>query len=220
MGEVAAVLSEFVGVGIVSHLSRGGEARRLAEDVCADLVSRDNGLMGCDGNHDLVHNLLLGLGCEWSVVLEDDAVPVAGFIAELRSALRVAPSPVVSLYLGRLRPPQYQRSIRSAVERADAAGADWIVSDRMYHGVGYAIRTELLESLSEFVVDLPVDERISEWVRSNNLKVSYTWPSLVDHADIPTVIERHRDGARRTPGRVAWRAAGHRVWSDRLVCVE
>lgn len=209
------------GICIVAHSARSGQARNLATRVGADAVCLDSGQLGCDGNHDSAHHCLMSLGATtWSVVLEDDAVPVEGFRDQLAAALAAAPSDLVSLYLGRLRPPQFQRSIAAAVSAADQSGADWIVSDRMYHAVGYAVRTPLLESLTNFDAPVPVDERITAWAMTSRLDVSYCWPSLVDHADWPSVITRHRDGARRAPGRVAWRCESHDdVWSDRSVRV-
>lgn len=208
-----------IAVGIVAHLSRSSEAKALCQSVRADFISIDNSVMGCDMNHDAVQRHLSALRAEWSVVLEDDAVPVDDFRDELGLALRYSPAPVVGLYLGRKRPPQYQSAIGSAVKRADAESVDWIVARRMFHGVGYAIRADVLPSLLEHPLDLPADERISDWVLGNGHLVAYCWPSLVDHADLPTVISRHRDGAPRNPGRVAWRAGGHCGWSSRAVFV-
>lgn len=207
------------GICVVAHSARSGQAKSLGVRVGADAVCVDAGQLGCDGNHDRAHQLLVGLGEPWSVVLEDDSVPVEGFRDQLGCALADAPTDVVSLYLGRLRPPQFQRAIGAAVAAADGCGADWIVSDRMYHGVGYAIRTELVESLMSFELSVPVDERISAWAMAGGRDVGYCWPSLVDHADWPSVIGRHRDGARRPPGRVAWRCGGHDGWGGGVVRV-
>lgn len=206
-------------IGIVAHTARAAEAKRLGRSVKARVVSIDNGVLGCDDNHEAVHHHLSQLHTEWSVVLEDDAVVVPTFRAQLREALIHSPSPLVSLYLGRLRPPQYQQEIAAAIEKADAADADWIMASRLYHGVGYAIKTAQLPSLIDHPSGLPADERISEWAMRFGHTISYTWPSLVDHADLPTVIKRHRDGAPRPAGRVAWRTGIHNEWSSRTVCI-
>lgn len=187
--------------------------------VGAKVVSIDNGVLGCDANHALVHDHLMQFPSGWSVVLEDDAVLIADFRAQLREALLYAPSPLVSLYLGRMRPPQYQQEIGAAVDAADCAGADWILGTRLYHGVGYAVKTALLPSLANHPTDLPIDERISQWAMRFGHVVSYCWPSLVDHADMPSVIAQHRDGQPRPPGRVAWRAGAHTTWSSEAVCI-
>ena len=199
-------------VGVVGHTSRVSEAKLLARMVCADFVSVDNGVMGCDANHVAVQQHLAALPGDWAVVLEDDAVVVAGFRVQLAAALEVAPEPVVSLYLGRQRPPQYQRQVVQAVGRANLVDANWIVGRRMLHAVGYAIRCDVLGSLLDFDPPLPSDERLSAWCD----RVAYCWPSLVDHADLPTVVA-HPDGQARPPGRVAYRVGGRDAWNDTSV---
>ena len=109
-------------IGIVAHTSRSTQAKALARTVHADFVSIDNGMFGCDDNHDHVMHHLAGLPSTWSVVLEDDAIPVDGLRAQLDAALPLSPAPIVSLYLGQLRPPQHQADIRAAVEAAEGAG--------------------------------------------------------------------------------------------------
>jgi len=192
----------------------------LARTVKADLVSIDNGVMGCDDNHDLVQHHLAALPSTWSVILEDDADPVEGFRTQLRDALTMAPAPIVSLYLGRLRPPWAQHGAAAATEAADTEHADWIISTHLLHAVGYAIKTELLPSLLDYITPLPIDQHITRWAQSRGHTIAYTWPSLVDHADHPTVITQHPDGQPRTPGRIAWKTAPHPSWSTRSVTLK
>lgn len=206
-------------IGVVAHTVRVADAKSLARQVKADFVAIDNGVLGCDANHLAVLEHLSVMPSTWSVVLEDDAVPVDGFDRQLQRALMFAPSPVVSLYLGRQRPPQYQAGIEAATVAADGADASWIVGSRLFHAVGYAIRTSLLESLLRFTSRLPIDEHISAWAQLNGHVVSYTWPSLVDHADTPTIVQ-HRDGESRPPGRVAWRAGSRQLWTTKSVVVK
>lgn len=201
-------------IGVVGHTSRVSEAKRLAKLVGADFVSIDNGILGCDANHNAVQRHLSALPGVWAVVLEDDAVPVDGFRGQLSAALEVAPHPVVSLYIGRMRPPQYQRHVALAVDKATAVDANWIVGRRMLHAVGYAIRMNLLASLLDFDSVLPADEHLSAWCD----RVAYCWPSLVDHADLPTVAT-HPDGQPRPPGRTAWRVGTREHWSARSVAL-
>jgi GR25 family glycosyltransferase involved in LPS biosynthesis len=200
-------------IGIVAHTTRAERAKALAAEVKADFVAIDNGTLGCDLNHDLVHQHLSNLPASWSVILEDDAVPVENFRQQLEDALEVSPSPIVSLYLGRLRPPQWQARVEEAVQQAETAQAHWIIGSELLHGVGYAIRTELLPALLRHVSNLPIDQHISEWARLRaGYRIAYTYPSLVDHADIPTVILHHPDGKPRVEGRTAWNAAPHSAW--------
>lgn len=178
-----------------------------------------NGLMGCEENHRTVLRHLTALPSTFSVVLEDDAVPVDGFRTQLDQALIMAPTPLVSLYLGRLRPPWAQPGIRTAIEQA--GDADWIIGSHLLHAVGYAIRSELLPSLLNYPpTPLPIDQHITRWAQSYGHQIAYCWPSLVDHADTPTVIDQHPDGQPRTPGRVAWKTSPHPNWSTRSVTMK
>lgn len=211
-------------IGVVAHRTRAATADKLSRRVHADFVSVDTGMLGCEGNHLVVQRHLAGLGAAaWSVVLEDDAVvPADGFRDQLAAALAAAPAGaagVVSLYLGRLRPPQYQVAIAASIRAATAAGAHWLLGTRLLHAVAYAIRTDLLPSLVDFRTraTVPIDQRITGWARATGAAVAYTWPSLVDHADIPTVIARHPDGQPRPPGRVAWQVGRRDRWTPSSV---
>lgn len=179
----------------------------------------DTGLLGCDDNHHHVLTHLAGLPSTWSVVLEDDAIPVDGFRAQLEAALPFSPSPIVSLYLGRLRPPQHQADIQSAVQAATIEDADWIIATRLFHAVGYAIKTELLPSLLNHLSNWPVDQHISEWAMQRGHTIAYTWPSLVDHADGHPVAD-HPDGQPRTPGRVAHKTGTKQQWTTESVTLQ
>ena len=206
-------------IGIVAHTSRAPEAKTLAHQVGADFISIDNGVMGCDDNHDHVMHHLAGLPSTWSVVLEDDAIPVDGLRAQLDAALPLSPAPIVSLYLGQLRPPQHQADIRAAVEAAEGEDADWIVASRLFHAVGYAIKTELLPGLLNHLSNWPVDQHISEWAMQRGHTIAYTWPSLVDHADDETIVA-HPDGQPRTPGRIAYQTGTKEHWTSRSVTLQ
>lgn len=204
-----------IATGIVGHTTRSKHAEALARAV-GGFVAVDNGTLGCDRNHLSVLERLEHAPATWAVVLEDDAVLTPGFTNQLRRSLPFAPSGIVSLYLGRQRPPQYQPAISRAVAVADTEDASWIVATRLFHAVGYAIKAPLVPSLLDFASTLPIDEHISAWAQLNGHVVSYTWPSLVDHADLPTVVA-HRDGEPRPPGRVAWRTGTRDTWTTAAV---
>lgn len=184
--------------------------------VKADYISIDNGSLGCDQNHDAVLDHVGRLSGAWTVILEDDAVPIPRFRSQLGQALISAPTPIVSLYLGRQRPPWAQKPAEKATSLADERNADWIVASHLLHGVGYAIRTHLIPSLMNYWTPLPVDQHITAWAQSQGHLIAYTWPCLVDHADQPTIVD-HPDNQPRPPGRVAHRAGPHPSWSTRTV---
>lgn len=202
-------------IGIVAHVSRREQAETLAELVTADALSIDDGTLGCETNHRQVQTNLAEFPSSWSVILEDDALPVPGFRDQLADALIHAPTPIVSLYLGKMKPLHWQPRIKTALRVAVNDGASWIVSSHLIHAVGYAIKTELLPSLLRHPTQLPADQHIGHFARSYGHLVSYATPSLVDHADLPTTVS-HSDGPRR-PGRKAWIVGPREEWTSRAV---
>ena len=204
-------------IGIVSHHTRLKMSDLLCVEVEADLLSIDPGNIGAGSNHKRVWAELATFDTDWSVVLEDDAVPVIGFRDQLAKALTAAPAPIVSLYLGQLRPPNAQPKILDAIAKADANEAHWIISDRCLHAVGLAVRTELIEDmLANLKAYLPIDQAIGRWARTKGHEIAYTVPSLVDHADTSTLIN-HPDGKPRTPGRIAHRTGTRATWNSASV---
>jgi hypothetical protein len=195
-------------------------AENLAAATAARYVSYDSGQLGCNGNHQQVwaHHAD-NPGNEWSVVLEDDAKPVPGFRDQLAEALNVAPTPIVSLYLGQGRPKQWQLRISNAITEARRQNAHWLTSTDLLHAVGVAIRTALLPSLlhllgNEPAGQFPIDEAISVWARRYDLPVSYTWPSLVDHADMTSLVD-HGNSPQRP--RIAWQTGTRDRWNTTQV---
>lgn len=204
-------------IGIVAHYAREHLADQLTKTVAALHISYDEGNIGANTNHLLVWHNLAQQNTTWTVVLEDDAQPIPNFRHQLNAALDAAPAPIVSLYLGRQRPPQHQQDIQEALDKADANQAHWILAPQLYHAVAVAIRTALIPNmLTNMRPYLPIDENIGAWARRSGHPIAYTVPSLVNHADIPTLI-RHPDGAQREPGRVAWRTGSHDKWNSTAV---
>ncbi|QZE10549.1 glycosyltransferase [Mycobacterium phage ScoobyDoobyDoo] len=229
-----------IAVAVVAHPDRQRDMAPALREV-ADRCFIDDGRLGAGRNHLRAWRYLARQDSEWGVVLEDDALPVDGFSEQLTKALRVAPTPVVSLYLGRTRPPHRQHSINRALGMISVDGVDphWLVSPYLLHHVGVAIHTDQIESLIEYMpwhlrTQTPPDEILSRWVqRGPKCQVSYTWPSLVDHNDeLPSVItsrtttlvdgmlaelygvpdERDKDDPRLK--RVAWRTGTRETWNS------
>lgn len=206
-------------IGVVGHVSRLPMAQQLAGKVCAQYVSIDDGTLGCSGNHLKVWATLAERNpdAEWLCVLEDDAIPCTNFRHQLNQALAVAPTPIVSLYLGTGFPTQWQRFIRAAVAKADTDNATWIASTDLLHAVGYAIHTNLIpDMLTHTNATLPIDQAISAWARRNKHQVAYTWPSLVDHHDGQPAITHRHDGRPRNKPRKAWRHGTHEHWTANI----
>ena len=207
-------------IGIVAHVARAEEAHKLMGDVRAVYMSLDNGTFGCHGNHKIIWRYLAerhGPHVEWLVVLEDDAIPCDDFNGQLNQALAFTTAPIVSLYLGKLRPPHVQYMIAPAIDRAQKADASFIVSRHLLHAVGLAIRADQVPDMLTNLDDtLPIDEAIERWANQRRYRIAYTFPSLVDHTDGETLLQ-HRDGSKREPGRVAWQFGSRTEWTHEIV---
>lgn len=202
-------------IAVVSDVRRGDMGERLVNQVGADYLSIDRFGEGCTWNHSRAWRMLAGLSepDQWALVLEDDAEPVPGFREQLQLALAAAPAPIVSLYLGM----GYieDRSIGINLTRADMLGAHWVVTrGRILHAVALAVRSDLLPALVDNLPrsNTPIDRSLSMWARREGHQVAYSWPSLVEHNDGPSLVTRYRRAARR-----AWRTGVRDAWSDKMM---
>lgn len=220
-------MSVLFSIGIVAHRNRYARAGKLADYVEAEVVAVDaDGTTGAGANHERCYEWLAETSAaSWCVVLEDDAVPVKNFRAQLAQVLDAAPDTgLLSLYLGRFRPPHYQPSIARVISRDE----HFLLCDELLHHVAVAIRTPLVGAmLTHIRADpsyrtgaLPIDEAIGVWARSAGMPVAYCHPSIVNHdARLPTVIDRHVSRHRadtgerpRTELRQAWAFGTRQDW--------
>jgi hypothetical protein len=147
--------------------------------------------------------------------MEDDAVPVDGFTDQAEQALAVAPEPVVSFYLGRGRPVRWQQErVSVAVALAEQQDPHWFTCTHLLHAVAVAIHGDLVEDWLDWAhtSTLPIDERITAWCLTRDHRVAYSWPSLVDHADGPSLV-RHSTGNPGAGPRIAWRTGTRHTWT-------
>lgn len=198
---------------VVAHTARLDEATTLAKTIGA-VVTLDHGDTGAGANHLRAWDLTTDVDSEWAAVLEDDAQPVPDFTTQAEAALSAAPEPVVSFYLGRTRPVRWQDRISLGCIQADRAGAHWLTTTHTLHAVALAIHTDLREDWMDWAnsSDLPPDERMAAWCLARGHRVAYTWPSLVDHADGPTLVQHTRTGNTIGP-RIAWRTGIRHAWT-------
>lgn len=221
-----------VAVGVVAHHTRLVKAWDMAQLVQASFLSVDHGAWGSTANHlkvwrHLVTDYLTAMDrCprepfagvpQWLVVLEDDAVPCEDFRHQLDAALASAPGDIVGLYLGTGYPTAWQDFIK----HAELDPAHWTQTHSLLHGVATAIRTELVPSMLEWVGaqrDQPIDEAITQWARAHAHVVSYTRPSIIDHADWPTLIN-HPDMEERENPRHAWQFGTRENWKSTTVWI-
>ena len=210
-------------IAVVAHTARLEQAHHLANHVNANYISVDDGTLGCELNHRkcwLWH--LENTTTEWCINLEDDAVPVENFPQQTHQALSAAPAPIVSLYLGRHHIPtlDWEQRKQHAIAQADNNNAHWLTTNTLLHAVAVAIKRNVLHHIITHTMRLPDflpnDEAITHYAMNNRATIAYTWPSLADHADQPTLF-KHHDKLPRPPGRVAYRTGTHQTWTDKAV---
>jgi hypothetical protein len=143
-------------------------------------------------------------GAGWTLVLQDDAVACQNLLAGLELALDQLRAPaVVSPYLGAGRPVTIH--VHRATDVADRLGHSWIRMGSLYWGVAIALPTRVVPEMLAWcsraeLRPVPYDMRISKYVREVlHWPAVYTWPSLVDHRDAPSLVSHS------APGRVAAR---------------
>ena len=187
---------------VVGHHSRIVKAQRLSAILGARLLV-DDGDPGANKNHYRALEWAAEQSCR-VVVLEDDALPVAGFSEQVSEWLNRFPDSLVSFYLGTGRPPQYQMQIAERLIVADRTQADYITLPRLIHGVCYSVPPQHIERvLSRWDCSKPADYAVGD---AYGGAVVYPCYSLVDHAD-GEPVERHPDSVPRTERRRAWRLA-------------
>ena len=213
-----------VEIGIVAHPNRKHMAQELGRKVGTACISWDTWGMGAARNHQLAWQYAKSSDADWLVFLEDDAVPVTGFRTQLEQVLRHCPGDIVSLYLGRGRPDQWQLPISTVISQ----DVSFFRARTLLHAVGYAIRTPLLKPLDRAILHLPAKvelaEGIGRWARRTNRGIFYARPSIVDHLDGDPVIadsEREDGQSRAVPPhpsggviRKAWLFGDRRDWDS------
>jgi GR25 family glycosyltransferase involved in LPS biosynthesis len=202
---------------VVGHEARLIEATELAKTLDAP-ASIDDGTLGAGANHIRAWELTKAREAEWAAVCEDDAQPVQRFTEQAEQALAVAPEPVVSFYLGRTRPVRWQDRISRALVHIDDRDPHWLTTTHVLHAVAIALHTDLRDDWLDWAHgnDLPPDERMTAWCIARGHKVAYSWPSLVDHADGPTLV-RHGNTGSTTAPRKAWRTGTRNTWTPTAI---
>lgn len=187
-------------IAIVAHPQRKEMAEELADLIGAETICWDMTGIGAAENHLQAWKWLADSGAEFGCVLEDDIIPCEDFHRNLEEALNVSPLPILSLYLGRGRPPQYQER----VARVIAQDVSFITAQFLMSAQGYVMQTDLFcdrEIVGRIARnrDQQIDQAISSWASwmSFDHMVAYCRHSIVDHRDGPTLVEDHGDGCGR-----------------------
>lgn len=185
---------------VVGHHARRAQAEMLASSLGAHLLI-DDGDHGANWNHRRALEWSASQSCR-VIVLEDDAVPVAGFTDKVAGWLERFPDALLSFYLGTGRPPQYQMQIAERLIIADKNRSDFITLPRLIHGVCYSVPQQAVEHvISRWDASKAADYAVGD---AHGGSVIYPCYSLVDHAD-GDPVERSVDGMPRTERRKAWR---------------
>ena len=115
-------------------------------------------------------------------------------------ALRGQSAITQSLYAGLHFPRHLAPPLAGYIHAAAQRGERWVQASTLNHAVAVAIRQDLVDDMLdniELLVDyMPIDEAITVWCQERGHEVSYCVPSIVDHADGPTLID-HPDGIER-----------------------
>lgn len=197
-----------ISTAVVAHSARKAQAFDLAIQLDAS-VAYDLGEHGPGTNHRRAWELANTSAADWVLVVEDDAVLCTDFRKQLEKLLPTTPTPVVSLYAGTNYPYIKCDMAAHAAAQAEAQGTPWFTMRDMHHAVAICIRQHLVASMLDHThhSHMPIDEAIGAWAQAHDIKVSYTHPQLVDHADGAT-ITAHPDGITRTRPRKALKFAG------------
>lgn len=138
------------------------------------------------------------------LVIQDDAIVCEDLVAGVTKALAHVPSDaLLSLYLGRSTP--FPHHVTALAARARGEAVSWLAIGGLYWGVAVVVPTALIGDLVAWcdrsATGIPnYDRLISRWLERRPARCWYTWPSLVDHRDAPSLLPGH---GRRAPGRVA-----------------
>jgi hypothetical protein len=154
--------------------------------------------------------------CSHHLVIQDDILVCRDPIASFQRALEFVPDAPLCGYVGRWRPEI--ETVGRAVAQADKVGASFITMPTLNWGPAIAVPTssipEMIAYCDPLVDVLNYDKRLSRyWELSRQIRVWYTWPSLVDHADGPSLVPGRygTDRAMRARSRVAHHFIGEEI---------
>ena len=147
--------------------------------------------------------------CSHHAVIQDDVIPCRDLFAGLEVALQHVPADVpVCGYLGRVRP--YTDLVTNAAARARRWGASWLTLHFLGWGPLVVVPTHLIPEMVAYcdkLRNIPnYDRRLSRFFElERTVPTWYTWPSLVDHADGPSLVPGRisTDRVKRAHTRVA-----------------
>lgn len=204
-----------VAICVVGHQLRQDRAQQLARRVAAQVVI-DDGSHGETMNHQRAWRRLAAGRTTHACVIQDDALPIGSFVADVWEVAARKPDDLISLYVGQQRP--HATAVAAAVQQARRVDAAWLEHRELLWGVAVLMpRRLVLNTLAAMSGRQPYDRDLGYgWFRTTGRPVQYTVPSLVDHDDtLPQITTDHPP---RQPGRRAHQT-GKPVWNDRTVAI-
>lgn len=182
---------------IMAHPDRGEEVTKLVAALDRPVTVYWDSEGKPSGNGDRVWRTARGgwsvadPDADWHVLIQDDALPCPDFLAGLERALAFVPQDaVVSPYLGTGRNvPIRWEAMANAAERA---GAPWVRSTKLMWGVAIVLPVARIGEMIDYAdrrAGVPDDMRVAGWAEKTKREVWYTWPSLVDHATVPSLTK-------------------------------
>lgn len=200
---------------VVAHPDRLDAAEHLADDLDAELFV-DTDRLGEWLNHVRALRWAAEQDASHALIVQDDALPIPDFRHHAEKAIAHRPTGLVGFYVGRTCPRA--EPVKRAVRTAEKVRASWLCADTLLWGVATAVPTADIPELLAYVqhYQAPYDLRLGRWYRDRGVPVHYTWPSLVEHADGPSLLTRHRHPRQR----IAWRVGVPTRWDGPTVRID
>lgn len=136
--------------------------------------------------------------CTHHAVIQDDVVIGRDLLTGLEKALGRVPSDVpLCGYVGRVRPNKER--VHKMVQKARIASASFITMSELLWGPLIVVPVEHVDAMIAYCDPLNIanyDMRLSRYWEGRS-RVWYTWPSVVDHADTPSLVPGRTGSSRR-----------------------
>ncbi len=124
---------------------------------------------------------------DFHLVIQDDAVISGNFYVNVLAALDSIPSEsLISFYTGKVKPAVRQTGL--AVAAAQVSKSSWLKGQTLFWGVAIAVPTKYIEAIVAQKSTHLYDRRVGEFFYKRYLPVWYTNPSIVDHAQEPSLV--------------------------------
>ena len=190
---------------IVGHHSRVEWIEQLQAAIPGAAAVVDCGSRGALEGHVKALKIAREVGGR-CIIMEDDAIPVQGFVPLAARWCERFPDALISFYLGTGRPASWQARVDDALE---CTGRDYIVLPRLIHGVCYSLPANRIGRTLDRIKAMGDTDEPADYIvgRGFGREVIYPVESLVEHRDGQSV-ERHPDGEARIERRVARNLAG------------